>query len=65
MIKYSIWKFCLLTKVHSRSLASKQFFQGEYSTITLIQKIYYTGFSGNNIAKFIDNMYQILANTLT
>ena len=27
MIKYSTWKFSLLTKVHSGLLVSKQFFQ--------------------------------------
>ena len=33
MIKYSIWNICLLIKVDSGLLVSKQFFQVEYSNI--------------------------------
>ena len=49
--------------LHTGLLVSKLFFQVDYSNIDqVIKKINYTGFGGNNIAKFID--FQILADTL-
>ena len=58
MIEYSTSKNCLQTKVHVGLLLIKYFFQVEYSFVGQILKTIYTGFGGNNIAKFID--YQIL-----
>ena len=58
MWNISLEKKRLLTKV----LVSKEFFEWNIESLAKYQKVNFTGFSGDSIAKFID--CQILVNTL-